>query len=133
MMADGRQDISGRGPSQQWRALVWSVQGLLTTFRLESSFRTEVYASLLLLPAALWFGPTPLTKALLVGTVLLLLLTELLNSAIEQVVDHISPDYAVFAGRAKDMGSAAVLLSILNLLVVWTAVLGPHFYSWASR
>ncbi|MGD9582539.1 MAG: diacylglycerol kinase [Lysobacterales bacterium] len=132
-MSDGEQGISGRGPFKQWRALVWSLQGLRTTFLIESSFRTEVYASLLLIPTALWFGHTPLEKALLVGTVLLLLLTELLNSAIEQVVDHISPDYALFAGRAKDMGSAAVLMAILNLLVVWTAVFGPRLYAWADR
>lgn len=132
-MTDGEQGLSGRGPFKQWRALVWSMQGLRTTFRIESSFRTEVYAGLLLVPTALWFGRTPLEKALLVGTVLLLLLTELVNSAIEQVVDHISPDYAQFAGRAKDMGSAAVLMAIINLLVVWAALFGPRLYAWAGR
>lgn len=132
-MSDGEQGLSGRGPFKQWRALVWSMQGLRATFALESSFRTEVYAALLLIPVALWFGHPPLEKALLVGTVLLLLLTELINSAIEQVVDHISPDYALFAGRAKDMGSAAVLMAIINLLVVWAAVFGPRVIAWAGR
>ncbi len=132
-MTDGEQGMSGRGPIKQWRALVWSMQGLRTTFNIESSFRTEVYLGLLLVPTALWFGRTPLEVALLVGAVLLLLLTELVNSAIEQVVDHISPDYAVFAGRAKDMGSAAVLMAIIHLLVVWAALFGPRFYSWVGR
>lgn len=132
-MSDGQQGMSGRGPAKQWRALIWSMQGLRSAFQLESSFRTEVYCGLLMVPIALWFGPTPLEKALLVGTVLLLLLTELLNSAIEQLVDHISPDYALFAGRAKDMGSAAVLMAILNLLVVWAALFGPRLFAWMGR
>lgn len=123
-------DIEGltpRGFGQQWRALLWSFQGMKTAFKTESSFRTEIYLTLILGPLAFVLGSTPLECALLFGTLLLLLLTELLNSAIEQVVDRISPDYAVFAGHAKDMGSAAVLMAIINFFVIWIAVLWSRF------
>jgi diacylglycerol kinase (ATP) len=123
-------DIKGltpRGFGHQLRALVWSYQGFKTAFQTESSFRTESYLTVILGPLAFVLGRTPVECALLFGTLLLLLLTELLNSAIEKVVDQISPDYAEFAGHAKDMGSAAVLMAIINLIVVWVAVLWSRF------
>ncbi|AVP97337.1 diacylglycerol kinase [Ahniella affigens] len=127
-MADN-QGVLPRGPGKIWRAFMWSCKGLAIAFKIESSFRLEVYCLIVLGPLALWLGQTPLEKALLVGCLFLVLAAELLNSAIEQVVDRISPEFAIFAGRAKDMGSAAVFLTMLNVLAIWGAVLWPRLMS----
>jgi diacylglycerol kinase (ATP) len=122
-------DVGGalpRGPGKIWRAFMWSCKGLVTAFQTESSFRLETYLLLVLGPAAFVLGETGLERALMFGSALLVLSAELLNSAIEQVVDRISPEYALFAGRAKDMGSAAVLLALVNVFACWTLVLGPR-------
>ena len=124
-MAD-HESVMPRGPGKIWRAFMWSCKGLAVAFRIESSFRLEVYGLIVLAPLAFWLGQTPIERALLVGCLFLVLSAELLNSAVEQVVDKISPEYAVFAGRAKDMGSAAVFLTMLNVLAVWGAVLWPR-------
>ncbi len=123
-------DVGGalpRGPGKVWRAFMWSCKGLATAFQTESSFRLETYLLLILGPAAFVLGPTGIERALMFGSLVLVLAVELLNSAIEQVVDRISPEYAVFAGRAKDMGSAAVFLTMVNVVAIWTAVLWPRF------
>ncbi len=123
-------DVGGalpRGPGKIWRAFMWSCKGLLTAFQTESSFRLETYLLLILTPAALLLGGNGLERALMIGSMLLVLSAELLNSAIEQVVDRISPEYALFAGRAKDMGSAAVFLTMINVVAIWTALLWPRF------
>lgn len=125
-MAD-HQGVMPRGPGKIWRAFMWSCKGLAIAFRIESSFRLEVYCLLVLAPLAFWLGQTPIERALLVGSLLLVLSAELLNSAVEQVVDRISPEFAVFAGRAKDMGSAAVFLTMLNVLAIWGALLWSRF------
>ncbi|MBK8285873.1 MAG: diacylglycerol kinase [Ahniella sp.] len=124
-MAD-QQGVMPRGPGKIWRAFMWSCKGLAVAFRIESSFRLEVYGLIVLTPLAFWLGQTPIERAMLIGCLFLVLSAELLNSAVEQVVDKISPEYAVFAGRAKDMGSAAVFLTMLNVLAVWGAVLWPR-------
>lgn len=116
-----------RGPGKIWRAFQWSLQGLQTAFTLESSFRLECYLMVPLTPAAFLLGQTPVERVLLFGSLLLVLSAELLNSAIEQVVDKISPDFAVFAGRAKDMGSAAVFVTMLNVFAVWGCLLLPRW------
>lgn len=116
-----------RGPGKIWRALRWSLNGLRTAFRMESSFRLECYLAVPLAPVAVLLGQTPVERVLLVGSLLLVLSAELLNSAIEQVVDKISPEFAVFAGRAKDMGSAAVFVTMLNVIVVWGCLLLPRW------
>jgi diacylglycerol kinase (ATP) len=123
-------DVGGalpRGPGKIWRAFMWSCKGLATAFQTESSFRLETYLVLMLTPVAFVFGNTGLERALLFGSMLLVLSAELLNSAIEQVVDRISPEYALFAGRAKDMGSAAVFITMVNVIAIWTAILWPRF------
>jgi len=105
------------------RALFYSFDGLLAAYRHEDAFRQEVLLTLLLVPAAL-LTPVPGTaKALLIGSVLLVLIVELLNSAIEAVTDRISIEDHVLAKQAKDMGSAAVLVSLVMLAVVWGLVL----------
>lgn len=116
-----------RGPGKVWSALRWSLQGIATAFRIESSFRLECYLVLLLGPLAFLLGATAVERVLLFGSLLLVLSAELLNSAIEQVVDKISPEFAVFAGRAKDMGSAAVFFTMMNVIAVWGLLLAPRW------
>jgi diacylglycerol kinase (ATP) len=115
-----------RGPRQIYRALVWSLKGLRAGWRHEASFRLETCLAVVLIPLGLWLGQGGVEKLLLAGTPLLVLSAELLNSAIEAVVDRISPEHSEMAGRAKDMGSAAVFLLMLLVLLAWGLVLGPR-------
>ncbi|MCK9539980.1 diacylglycerol kinase [Dokdonella sp.] len=119
--------VEPRGPRQVWRAWRWSLQGLAAAWRHEASFRLEGYLFIVLFPAGLWLGNGGVEKALLAGSLLLVLSMELLNSAIEAVVDRVSPEFHELAGRAKDMGSAAVLLLMANVVLCWGAILGPRF------
>ncbi len=115
-----------RGPRQIWQASAWSIKGLVAAFRLEPAFRLELYAALVLAPVALWLGRTGLERALLIGCLFAVLIVELLNSAIEAVVDKASPEHHELAGRAKDMASAAVMLALLNALACWLLILVPQ-------
>ncbi len=105
------------------RAFFYSVEGLTAAYRNEDAFRQEVLLTLLLVPAALLTPVSGAAKALLIGSVLLVLVVELLNSAIEAVTDRISIEDHVLAKQAKDMGSAAVLVALVMLAVVWALVL----------
>lgn len=125
-MSDGKNTLAPRGPIGVWKALMWSLKGLDTAFRTESSFRLEIYLFALAAPAALWLGKTPLERALLFGSLVLVLSAELLNSALEAIVDKVSPEFHEFAGRAKDMGSAAVFVLMVNAVVCWALVLWPR-------
>lgn len=115
-----------RGPRQIWQASAWSIKGLVAAFRLEPAFRLELYAALVLAPVALWLGRTGLERALLIGCLFAVLIVEMLNSAIEAVVDKASPERHELAGRAKDMASAAVMLALLNALACWLLILVPQ-------
>lgn len=97
----------------------YSWQGLKATYKHEEAFRQEVWALLAAVPLTLWLGENGIEKALLIGSVLLVMVTELLNSAIEAVVDRTGMEPHKLSGRAKDMGSAAVTVSIVNALLVW--------------
>lgn len=99
------------------------MDGLKAAYRHEDAFRQEVLLASLLIPLGLWFGPSGFGKALMVGSVLLVLIVELINSAIEAAVDRISLEDHKLAKRAKDIGSAAVLISLLNVAVVWGLVI----------
>ena len=116
-----------RGPVGLWRALRWSLKGLGAAWQVESSFRLEVCLFIPLAPLALWLGETPVERVLLVGSLLLVLAAELLNSAIEAVIDRYGNEHHVLVGRAKDMGSAAVFVLMLNVLLVWGVLLGPRY------
>jgi diacylglycerol kinase (ATP) len=105
------------------RAFFYSIDGLLAAYRHEDAFRQEVLLTLLLVPAALLTPVPGAAKALLIGSVLLVLIVELLNSAIEAVTDRISIEDHVLAKQAKDMGSAAVLVALVMLATVWGLVL----------
>jgi len=101
----------------------YSALGFAAAFRNEAAFRQEVLAAAVLGFVALMTNATGVGKALMIGSLLLVLIVELLNSAIEATVDRVSLDHHPLAGRAKDIGSAAVALAILNVVVVWTSVL----------
>ncbi len=112
-----------RGLLRIWNAFGYSRAGLQAAYVNEDAFRQEVLLAIILIPVALFLSISGLEKALLIGTVLLVLIVELLNSAIEAVVDRISLDHHELAKRAKDIGSAAVFVSLINVLVVWGFVL----------
>ena len=106
-----------------YRALGWSMSGLKATFVNETAFRQELFLCIFLAPFAFYFGESGVEKALMLGSLILVLIVELLNSAIEAAVDRISEEQHDLSGRAKDMGSAAVFLSLVNAGVIWFFVI----------
>ena len=104
-------------------AFFHSLDGLRAAFRHEDAFRQEVFLAALLIPAALFMPVAGAGKALMIASVLLVLMVELLNSAIEAAVDRISLEHHALAKRAKDIGSAAVMLALVNVPVVWGLIL----------
>lgn len=111
------------GPARVVRAFSASARGLAGTFRNEAAFRQELGLAVVLVPLGCWLGHSGIERALLVGPMLLILIVELLNSAIEATVDRIGLERHSLSGLAKDIGSAAVLMSFLLLVVVWVLVL----------
>ena len=116
-----------RGPRQIWNAFKWSMKGLRAGWRHEASFRLEVCLALVLVPLGLWLGLGPLEKIALVLPPVLVLSAELLNSAVEAVVDKVSPEFHELAGRAEDMGSAAVFLLLAMTALSWGLILWPRW------
>lgn len=108
-------------------AFGYSLRGLRDALRYESAFRQEVAIFILMLPVAMWLGRSPLEYILLISSMLLVLIVEVLNSAIEAVVDRVGDDYHDLSGRAKDMGSAAVLLTLLNVGFIWLMIIYQRF------
>ena len=100
-----------------------SLSGLRAAWQTEQALRYELYALLVVVPVAWWLGKDGIERALLIGSCLLVVVVELLNSAIETAVDRIGDDYHELSGRAKDIGSAAVLCSIILAGMVWLVVL----------
>jgi diacylglycerol kinase (ATP) len=105
------------------RALGYSLKGFVAAFRHEAAFRQELFLVAVTLPLGLYLGKNGIERALLVGSLLLVLIVELLNSAVEAIVDKTSPEFNELAGRAKDLGSAAVMSSLISAGVVWGLVL----------
>jgi diacylglycerol kinase (ATP) len=101
----------------------YSWAGLAAAFKHEDAFRQELFLALLLIPLAIYLGETGIERALMVAAVLGVLMVELLNSAVEAAVDRISLDHHLLIKRAKDMGSAAVMLALINVIVTWGLVL----------
>ena len=112
-----------RGLVRIMRALGASVHGLVGAFREEAAFRRELALATLVIPLGLWLGHSGVERALLIAPMLLILIVELLNSAIEATVDRIGFERHKLAGLAKDIGSAAVLMSFVLLTAVWLLVL----------
>lgn len=115
-----------RHPARVVKAAIWSMQGLRAAWLHESSFRLEVYLLAVLAPLAFWLGQTGVERVLLIGSCLLVLSVELLNSAIEAVIERYGPEFHELAGRAKDMGSAAVFVLMVNVVLTWGLILAPR-------
>ena len=113
------------GLSRVLHAGGYSIQGLIAGWQ-ETAFRQEAIAAMVLLPLAFWLGQSWVETALLAGSVLLVMIVELLNTGIESAIDRIGPEWHDLSKRAKDMGSAAVLLSLLLCAGIWAAALYTH-------
>ena len=109
------------------RAFGYSLAGFRACYRHEAAFRQEVLVAIVVLPLGLWLGETGVERALLVGSWLLVMIVELLNSAVEATVDRFGPELHKLSGRAKDIGSASVLLSITLAVMVWALILLPRY------
>ncbi len=118
-----QEKFNGTGVARLRRALRCSYVGLTTAYRNEEAFRQELVVCLILTPVACWLGDTGMERALLVGSLLILLIVEILNSAVEAVVDRIGLEHHELSGLAKDLGSAAVFLAIVQIVVIWFLVL----------
>ena len=115
---------SGNTGITRWiKATGFSWQGFKAAYKHEEAFRQEVFLLAVATPLAIWLGEGGVEKALLIGRVLLLLLVEIINSAIEAVVDRFGGEIHELSGRAKDMGSAAVFIAMVNVAMVWLLVL----------
>ncbi|HTH95030.1 MAG TPA: diacylglycerol kinase [Rhodocyclaceae bacterium] len=115
------------GLTRVWNAFHYSLAGLASAYRHEDAFRQETWLAIVLIPVALFCPVTPVEKAVMIGSVLLVVIVELLNSAVEAAIDRISLDRHLLSKRAKDIGSAAVLIALLNVIIVWTLILLPLF------
>lgn len=118
---------SRRGLSRVWHAAGYSLAGLRAGWH-ETAFRQEALASAVLVPLAFWLGRSWTETVLLAGTVILVMIVELLNTGIEAAIDRIGPEWHDLSKRAKDMGSAAVLLSVLLCAGTWVLALFYRFY-----
>ena len=107
-------------------AFGYSMEGLSAAYQNEDAFRQELRLAFVLIPVAVFLGHTGLERAIMIACVFLVIIVELLNSSVEATVDRISLDHHLLAKRAKDIGSAAVLLSLINLFVVWLLILWPN-------
>jgi diacylglycerol kinase (ATP) len=106
-----------------FNAFCYSMDGLKAALQHEHAFRQEVALAAVLIPLALWLPAGGIGKALMIGSVMLVLIVELLNSGVEAVVDRVSLENHVLAKRAKDVGSAAVMLALVNVVMIWALVL----------
>ena len=116
-----------RGPAGVLRAARWSMLGLRAAWLHESSFRLEVCLFAVLGPLGWWLGATPVEQVLLIGSCLLVMAMELMNSSMEAVIERYGAERHELAGRAKDMGSAAVFVLMMNVVLVWAALLLPRW------
>lgn len=111
---------SGNTGITRWKkAFEFTCLGLKATYKHEEAFRQEVFVLAIAIPLAFWLGDTNIEIVLMIGSVLLLLIVELLNSAIEAAIDRFGGEIHELSGRAKDMGSAAVFITMLNAIMVW--------------
>ena len=104
------------------KALGWSLAGLASAWR-ETAFRQEIYSLCVLAPLALWLGSSGLERAVLLASLLLVLIVELINTAVESTIDRIGPERHLLSGRAKDLASAAVFIALINAVLVWLLIL----------
>ncbi|PPD35644.1 MAG: diacylglycerol kinase [Methylomonas sp.] len=114
---------NAKGFKRLVNACFFSIAGFKATWEHEEAFRQEVMLFLVSTPLAIWLGETAIEKLLLIGSVILVLLVELLNSAVEAVVDRVGFEHHELSGRAKDIGSAAVMLSLIWAAITWALIL----------
>lgn len=117
-----------RGVKHIFDAFGYSLKGLKAAITYEEAFRLELIAVVIMLPLAFMLGRSPREYAMLIGCLLLVLIVELLNSAIEAIVDRVSVEHHELSGRAKDIGSAAVMLTLINVAVIWGFILYARIY-----
>ena len=115
-----------RGLSRMWHAFGYSLAGLRAGWR-ETAFRQEALVAMVMVPLAFWVGRSWTEVSVLCGTVLIVMIVELLNTGVESAIDRIGPEWHELSKRAKDMGSAAVLLSLLTCSGIWIAALWAKF------
>jgi len=108
------------------KAAGYSWKGLKAAWQNEAAFRQEGVATLLAIIIACWLDVDPITRILLIGSMLLVMIVEIINSAIEALVDRVGTEYHELSGRAKDMGSAAVLIAIILAIITWVTLLWSH-------
>lgn len=118
-----------KGIAHIFDAFGYSMKGLKAALRYEEAFRLELIAAVFLLPLAIWLGQSASEMALLIGSLFIVLLVELINSAIEAVVDRVGTEHHELSGRAKDLGSAAVFISQMNVLLIWGLFVYERFYA----
>lgn len=111
------------GLRRLFNAFGYSLAGFRAAYKHEDAFRQEVLLAVIMIPLALWLPVTAIAKAMMIGSVLLVIIVELLNSAVEATVDRISLENHDLAKRAKDIGSSAVLVSLVNVVVIWGLIL----------
>lgn len=112
-----------RGIKHIFDAFGYSLKGLKAAIAHEEAFRLELLAVVIMLPLAIWLGSNAVEYAMLIGSLLLVLIVELINSAVEAVVDRVGVEHHELSGRAKDIGSAAVMLTLINVTVIWGFIL----------
>ena len=117
------------GLRRLWFATLYSLAGLRSAWRTEAAFRQEVVAAAVLVPVAFWVGQSPVERLLLIGSLLLVLIVELLNTAVEATVDRFGQEAHPLSGRAKDLGSAAVCLSLLLAGLTWGTLIWQNLIS----
>ncbi len=116
------------GLNRVWHAFGYSLAGLRAGWH-EKAFQQEAVAAVVLVPLSFWLGQTWIETSLLIGTVVFVMVVELLNTGLESAIDRVGPEWHDLSKRAKDMGSAAVLLSLLLCVGVWTAAVYVRFFS----
>nr|WP_322033339.1 diacylglycerol kinase [Paraburkholderia sp. J76] len=116
-----------RGVTRAWKALTYSIKGFRAAIREESAFRQELTLAAILVPIGVFIPVEPVERVLLLGSIILVLIVELLNSSIENAVDRIGLERNELSGRAKDLGSAAVTLALLLCVMTWGLILVPRF------
>jgi diacylglycerol kinase (ATP) len=117
-----------KGIGRLWHATLYSLAGIRAAWKHEAAFRQEVLLSLVLAPIAFWLGGSTVERLMLIGSCLIVLITELLNSAVETAIDRISDDQHRLSARAKDLGSAAVFISLWLAGITWGLIGYDRFF-----
>ena len=117
------------GFSRLFDAFGYSWLGYKAGFKNEAAFREELFLGAIMLPTAIIFSDSAIELAILLGSLFLVLITELLNSGIEAIVDRVSDEHHELSGRAKDLGAAAVMTALINVIVIWSIIFVPRIIS----